>query len=338
VPNISIADGSSLNISSQPLTPALAHYLREGLVFVLEKESSVFKQAQDKRVGDLDSSTFPVSISPQLPGSFAISSAAITVQPGFEASVDLLSGDKASDLTTSLGADVPSIPFFVSFSFGAELDSGPSGTVGDFSFGLLSGREIKVSNYCPVERTELFRDAVREALSGLTLPHDLDDVRALPERHICTIEGQANVKFTAAVKYAVLNNTLATAPFEILSNTLNIKASSGAEFQVAVEHSNTHRLTIASLGNHKFRFSVTLAAEADVEESFDFSIGVSGNIGSTDALQFLVEQVSGVPDRDLKQIRTFLNGQEQSDLSSQIKAVIQGATKGGIAASLHDAF
>jgi hypothetical protein len=139
------------------------------------------------------------------------------------------------------------------------------------------------------------------------------------------------------VQYSLLNNTLATAPFEILSNSLAVKAQSGPKLQVTVEHSNTHQLTIAALGNNKFRLSVSLAAEADIEESFDFSIGVSGSIGSTDALQFLVEHVSSVPDKDLAQIRQILNAQEQSDLSDQIRTVVQGTTKGGISAALHDA-
>lgn len=338
MPDITIANGSSINITSQPLTPALGHYLREGLVFALKSDSSVFKQAQDKGIGDIDAGSFPVSLSPQLPSrSFAVSTATITVQPSFEASVDVLTGDKASDFKESLGPNFPAIPALVSFGFSAELESGPSGTVGDFAFGLLSGQEIKISNTCPVQETDLLRDAVQKAMSGLTLPHDLDDLRALPERQICTLEGRASLKFTAAVSYSILNNTLATAPFEILSNALNLKATSGPKLQVAVTHSNTHQLTIASLGKGVVRLCVSLAAQADLQESFDFSIGISGNIGSTDALQFLVEQVSGVPDKDLAQIRNFLSGQEQSDLSSQIKSVIQNACQGGISASLHDA-
>jgi hypothetical protein len=315
----------------------LAHYLQNGLVFVLGGTSPVFEQAQNKKISDIDSGSFPVSLSPTIPGSFAVSSATVSVKPGFEASIDLLTGSKASDFAKSLLPDALPIPSLVCFAFAAELDSGPSGTVGDFSFGLVSGGQIEVSNYCPVASTDLFKNAVQRAMSGLTLPHDLDDLRALPQGNICRVEGKASLKFTASVQYSLLNNTLATAPFEILSNSLAVKAQSGPKLQVTVEHSNTHQLTIAALGNNKFRLSVSLAAEADIEESFDFSIGVSGNIGSTDALQFLIEHVSAVPDKDLAQIRSILNAQEQSELSGQIKAVVQGATKGGISASLHDA-
>jgi hypothetical protein len=337
MPTIKITDGSSLEIASDQSSPALAHYLQSGLVFVFDRTNAVLTEAENKKISDIDPGSFPVSMSPETSTSIAVSSATVSVKPGFEASIDLLSGSKASDFAKSLFPDALPIPSLVCFAFDAELDSGPSGTVGDFSFGLVSGGKIEVSNYCPVAGTDLLKDAVQGAMSGLTLPHDLDDIRALPQGNICRVEGKASLKFTASVQYSLLNNTLATAPFEILSNSLAVKAKSGPKLQVTVEHSNTHQLTIAALGNNRFRLSVSLAAEADIEESFDFSIGVSGNIGGTDALQFLIEQVSAVPDKDLAQIRGILNAQEQSELSGQIKTVVQGATKGGIGASLLDA-
>lgn len=338
MPAIEIVDeNSSLALTSQQSTPALAHYLQSGLVFVLDKTSTVVKHAEGKKISDIDAGGFPVSLSPSVPASFAVSSATVNVKAGFEASIDLLTGSKGNDFAKFLGPNTPSIASWACFAFTAELESGPSGTVGDFCFGLLSGENIKLSNYCPVAATDVFEDAVQRAMSGLTLPHDLDDIRALPQGHVCKVEGKASLKFTASVQYSFLNNTLATAPFEILSKSLSIEAQSGPKLQVTVEHSNSHELTIAALGNNKFRLSVSLTAEADIEESFDFSIGVSGNIGSTDALQFLIEHVSSVPDKDLARIRTILNAQEQGDLSGQIQAVVQGATKGGISASLLDA-
>jgi hypothetical protein len=337
MPSITITDGFSPAIESQQTTPALAHYLRSGLEFALAKSSPRFEQALKGKISDIDSGSFPVSMSPSNSSSFAVSSATVSVNPGLTASIDLLTGGKASDFAKALGPNVPPVPSLVSFAVGAQLEAGPSGTVGDFCFGLLSGGEIAISNYCPAKPDDMFKDAVERAISGLTIPHDVDDIRALPEGNICTIEGKASLKFTASVQYNLLNNTLATAPFEIVSAALALKLQSGPKLQVAVEHTNTHQLTIAALDNDKFRLSVSLGAEADIEDAFDFSIGVSGNIGTTDALQFLVEHVSSVPDKDLAQIRRILNAQEQSNLSDQIKTVVQAATKGGISVSLNEA-
>ncbi len=225
----------------------------------------------------------------------------------------------------------------LSFGFTGELQSGPSGTVGDFCFGLLSDSEISVSNFCPAGPNELLVDTLQNAISGITLPHDLDDLRFLPAGNVCQIAGKGGLKFTASVQYSILNNALATAPFELFSNALTLKLQSGPKFQVAVEHSSTHQLTIAALGDNKIRLAASLTKEVSTEEALDFSIGVSANIGSTDALPFLIQQISSTPDKDLQQIRSLLSTGEQSDLSSQIKTVVQAATKGGLNASLHEA-
>lgn len=338
MPTIKITDNASVEITSQESTPALANYLETGLIFILDKTSSVFKQAAGKKISDIDSGGFPASISPSIPGSFAVSSATVSVKPGFEAILDLLTGSKAKNFLTSLGPGAPQPLGLVSFAITAELESGPSGTVGDFSFGLVSDQEIKISTSCPVAPTDLLTDAVQRAISGLTLPHDIDDIRALPEGHICTLEGKGSLKFTASVQYSFLNNTLLAAPFEVLSKSLTLNAESGPKLTVTVEHSNTHELTIAALGNNKCRLSISLTAEDDTEESFDFSLGLSGKIGGSDALQFIIEQVSKMPDEDLAQTRAILTSQEHSELSAQIKTAVEGATKAGITASLHDAF
>ena len=166
MPTIEIIDeSSSLTIVSQESTPALAHYLQSGLVFVLDKTSPAVKQAEGKRISDIDPGGFPVSLSPTVPASFAVSSATVNVEAGFEASIDLLTGSKGRTFAKSLGPNAPSVGSWASFSLTAELNSGPSGTVGDFSFGLLSGEEIKLSNYCPVassNRAEIGRASCRE--------------------------------------------------------------------------------------------------------------------------------------------------------------------------------
>ena len=64
MPTIKISDSSTSEITSQQLTPALTHYLQSGLVFALEKTSSTFEQAQNKKISDIDADSFPVSLSP----------------------------------------------------------------------------------------------------------------------------------------------------------------------------------------------------------------------------------------------------------------------------------
>ncbi len=334
---IKLTDNSTLAIDSKLVTPTLTHYLQAGAVFVFSKLSPEFKRAQNKRMSEVDAGAFPIDLSINTPTSFAIAASTLQISPTNSASIDVLKADKKEDFAKKLDLLPAQVADLLSFRFTGQLQSGPSGTVGDFCFGLLSDREISVTNYCPAAQNELLFDTLQNAISGVTLPHDLDDLRSIPTGNVCQIAGTGGLKFTAAVQYSFLNNPLATAPFDVFSNALTLKLQSGVKFQVALEHSSTHQLTIAALGSNKIRLAASLAREASTEEALDFSIGVSANIGSTDALPFLIQQISATPDKDLQQIRALLSTGEQSDLSSQIKGVVQAATKGGLNATLHDA-
>jgi hypothetical protein len=333
MPFIKLRDDASLEIvsSSSPM------HLESSLEFVFRSLNSEFREAQNKTIGDLDSGDFPLTLSASVPGSFAVSSATLSVKGGESAAVDLLTRDKLQDFLKGLKLDSSFAPGLLSFAFTTTLESGPSGPVGDFSFGLTSGLEITIADYVPAALTDRFTDATQRAISGVVLPHALDDLRSLPAGHVCRIEGKGSLKFAASVQYSVFTNTLATAPLSSISPSLSVKVQSGPKFQVTVEHSDTHQFTIAALGNNKVRLSVSLSKESDIEESLDVSIGVTGNIGTQDALTFLIEHLSPSPERELEGIRAALSGDEQSDLSGQIKNVLQDAMQGGIAVTLHDA-
>jgi hypothetical protein len=333
MPPIKLIDNSSLEI----LSIRSPTHLQTALEFLFRNLKPEFRELQNKTIGDLDAGGFPLELAATIPGSFAVSEATLNIKPGETASLDLFTGDKIQDFLKGLKLDSSFTPGLMSFAFDTTLESGPSGTVGDFSFGLTSVQEIAVTGYVPVAMTDRFVAATQNAISGVTLPHSLDDLRALEEGHICRIEGKGSLKFKASVQYSVFTNTLATAPLTTISPTLSVKAQSGPMFQVTVEHSDTHQLTIAGLGNNKVRLSVGLAQESSVEESLDVSIGVSGNIGASDALPFLIQHISPSPERELQDIRTSLSPGEQTELSDKIKTVFQGAMQGGITATLHDA-
>lgn len=337
MPEIKLADNSSLEITSESAsTPALDRYLEVGLVFIFSNLNSEFKQGQAKPISQIDATSFPLALSANAPGgSFALSDAILNVQGGGAASLDLMTGDKKKDFLQALHLD--DAPDLMSFAFTASLEGGPSGSVGDFSFGLTSGQQITVTAYSRVAATDRLSDAVKKTISCLTLPHDLDDLQSMPEGDFCRLEGKGSLKFTACVQYSFLNSALANEPLDFVSASLSVKAQSGPKLQVTVEHSDTHQLTIASLGGNKVRLGASLTAESDIQGSFDFSIGVSANIGSEDALAFLLQHISPSPDKDLQQISDALPADARSDLSGQIKNVLQGAMTGGTAASLQDA-
>ncbi|HEX4231748.1 MAG TPA: hypothetical protein VHZ07_23980 [Bryobacteraceae bacterium] len=332
---IKLVDENSLVIAETD--SGIATRLEKDLVFAFEHLESGFKNSQNKSLRDLNLDDFPLELSASGPASIPIGQEAWTISGGAKASVNVLTGDHARDFLRNVRPASPVTPDLVSFAFSTNLATGPVINAGDVCFGLTVGSQVTIANYATAADSTQFLAAVQKAISGLTIPHELDDLIAMPAGDICSIEGKGVLKFTVSFEYSVLNNVLASEPLDFVSQSLNVTAESGPTVSVTVEHSSTHRLTIAALGENKYQLGACLAAEAEIEEGLDFAIGVSAGAGSFDALTFVVEQITPGASREMAKIRQSLSAGEQSNLSDQIKSVLQGAMKSGIQASLHDA-
>jgi hypothetical protein len=338
--SIRVTDKLLLDITAASSDPksSLNRYLQAGLVFVCRELDPEFRNLGKTPIDKLDVNRFPLVFSADVSRSFAVSNAALNVKAGASGSLELRTGDKAQEFLACLALDTPPVPDLLSFGITGRLESGPAASIGDFSFGLSSGQEITITNYAHVAGTDLFADGARKAISGFTIPHDLDDLRAMPENTICRVEGKGTVKFTASVNYNFLNNSLASLPLDAISESLSVKAQSGATLQLAVEHDSSHALTIASMPGNKLRFGVGLTTTDDIEAGVEFSLGVSATMADQDALEFLVHQISPSAEKELAEIRAALPADAQSILGAEIKKVLQGAATAGVNAALREAF
>ncbi|MGC2660023.1 MAG: hypothetical protein WA324_18855 [Bryobacteraceae bacterium] len=311
--------------------------LDKDLIFAFDHIDSDFKAAQNKPLKDLSPDTFPMELSASGPGSFPIGQETWTISGGARASVELLNGDGAREFLSAIRPVPSPSSDLVAFTIAAKLESGPSIGAGAVTFGLTAGAEVSVTNYSAAAETTPLQEAVQKAIFGLTIPRTLPDLTAMPEGDICCLEGKGILKFTASFAYSILNNSLASAPLDFISQSLNIKAQSGATISATVEHDDTHRLTIAALGGNKIRLGATLGTKAEVETGLDFSVGVSAGVASFDALTFVVEHVTPEAVGELTKIRQSLPADAQSDLSGQMRDVLQSAMRSGIQASVHEA-
>lgn len=341
MPAITLTDNSDLTFTAANAAPGR---LQTGLEFLFRTLDPAFKKAQNNTIGDLDGDKFPLALSANPGGSFDVATATLNVQAGGSASLDLFTHAKLDEFLKCLefdthsaqAADSPFAAGLMSFGFAATLGGGPVGSVGDFCFGLTSGEEVSVTNYVPVAPTDIFKDAAEKTLSAIMLPHGLDDLRSLPRGNVCRLEGKSSLKFVASVQYGILNNPLATVPLPYVKS-ISAMAKSGAKFQVSVEHSHSHRLTIASLGNGKVRLAASLSKESTTGESIDFSIGLATSVESFDPLALIMKSLSPSPEKDLAAIKADLGEGEQNNLSLQIKTAVQGAIQSGVTATLCEA-
>ena len=333
MPGIQLTNNTTLNVtaSSADGNATLNRYLTNPLSFITP---AALNAIAGTKVGDLDPTAFPIAASATGEGQFVVKGTCLDVQVGASASVGLLTGDKAEDFFSSLQwTGEPAAAGLVSFGLQGTLSAGDKPAVSDFSFGITKAATVGLTSFCTAPGSEPFVDAVERAMAALTIPHDLDDLRSLPASTTCQIDASSCLKFTAAVTYNILNDPLATAAISQLPS-IAVKATAGATLEGTATHTSDHTVTIAKLPNGLIHLSVRLARTDDFETSLTVSAGATANVGSQDALAFLLDLISPNSTAELKKVQADLPAGQAQQLSGDIKAAIDASLCSSLQASL----
>jgi hypothetical protein len=330
---INLTNNATLNVTASPAAgnATLNRYLQTPLTFVTPAGLDAIA---GQKVGDLDPTAFPIKVSVAGAGKFAVEGTSLNVSLGVAGSVGLLTGASAADFFTPLQwlAD-PAAPSLVSFALQGTLSVGDTATVSDFSFGITKGATVTLTSFCTAATTDKFEDAVKQAIAALTIPHDLKDLRSLPANTVCQLDASSSVKFTASITYNVLNDPLATTSIENLPS-IAVNAKVGATLEGTAIHTSDHTVTIAKLANGRIHMSVSLTNSDDFETSLTASAALTVDLGSQDALAFLLDKISPSSTEELKKIKAEMPADQAEKLSADIKKALDAALCSSLQVSL----
>jgi hypothetical protein len=333
MPTIQLTNNTTLDVtaSAPDAGATLNRYLKSALSFTTPPSLTAIAA---KKVGDLDPTAFPIAVSATGDGTFGVEGTSLEVKLGASASVGLLTGASAADFCSALQWTAkPAATSLVSFGLKGTLSTGDTATVGDFCFGITKAATVALTSFCPAAGTDTFVAAVERTIAALTIPHDLNDLKSLPVNAACQIEASSSLKFTASVTYNILNDPLATTSISNLP-TIAINATAGATVEGTATHTSDHTITIAKLPNGLIHLCVNLARTDDFETSLTVSAGITADVGSQDALAFLLDKISPDSTAELKKIQADMPAAQIQQLSGDIKAAIDAALASSLQASL----
>jgi hypothetical protein len=329
-------NNTTLNISatSSDGNATLNRYLKNPLVFLTP---SGFEGIADTKIGGLDPAAFPLTAAATGAGQFAVKGSTLDVQLGASASLGLLTGADMSDFLSALEIDdAPGVDSLVSFEVQGTLSAGPTVTVSDFSFGISKGATIALTNLSPAASTDNFIDAVKRAITGFTIPHDIDDLKSLPANSICELDASSSLQFAASVTDNFLNDPLATVSISKLPS-IAINATAEATLEATVTHTADHTVTIAKRPDGRFHLAVSLTKTDDFETSLTVSAGATAKVGNFDALAFLLSRISPNASAELTKIASDMPAEEARQLSADIKGALEAAMSNSLQVSLKEA-
>jgi hypothetical protein len=287
--NLTNNTGLNLNASSADDNATLNRYLLSLLTF---KTPPSFDPIANLLVKDQSELDFPITLSAAGEGKFAVEKTTLDIQLGASASIGLLQDIHESDFLTSINlSGNPAGSGIVSFALQGTLSAGDSATVSDFTFGIADKATVTLTSYYAAAANDKLGDAVERAVAALSIPHDLADLGSLPAGAICRIEAASSLTFAASVAYNFLNDPLAAASLTNLP-ALSINATAAATIEGTATHTGGHILTIAKLPNGLLHLAVNLKKIDDFETSLTVSAGVAADIGTQDALAFLLARIN----------------------------------------------
>ena len=332
MPTISLTDNTDaiLTASSADDNATLNRYLKSIVNF---KAPPSFASISALLVKDQHELDFPITFAATGEGTFAVAKTTLDIQAGATAAAGLLQGDDEAGFFTALNmTGDPASSGLVSFAVAGTLTAEDSATAGDFTFGITKGATFTLTSYYAAAAGDKLVDAVKAAVTALTIPHDIADLKSLPSGAICSLDANGSLQFSASFTYSFLNDPLASVPLGSLPS-FSVNATASATIEGAVTHSSDHTLTIARLSGRLFHLSVSLTRTDDFETSLTVSAGATAQIGSRDALAFLLDKINPNSAAEADAIASQLPDAMQ--FRADIKSAIDTALSASLSASLN---
>ncbi len=331
MPTINLTNNTDviLTATSADDNSTLNRYLKSVLTF---KTPPTFDSISGLLVKDQHELDFPITLAATGEGSFALEKTTLDIQLGASASIGLLQGSDESDFFSGLNltGDLSS-PGLVSFGLTGTLAAEESATTSDFTFGIAKGASFALTGYHAAAPGEKLLDAVKIAVHGLTIPHDITDLESLPDGAVCTLDANSSLTFSASFTYSFLNDPLAAASVESLPS-FDISATASATIEGSVTHESDHILTIAKIPTGLLHLSVSLTNTGDFETSLTVSAGATAKIGNQDALAFLLDKINPNSAAEADAIASQMA--DAAQFKSDIKSAIDASLSAALAASL----
>jgi hypothetical protein len=330
---IHLTDNTTLTLtgSSADNNATLKRYLTESCRFITPEG---FAALARQSVETVEPAAFPCQCSATGAGKFTLEGTTLTAKGGVSAKIGVAKGAgmegslKALDLKA--GADDAAL---VTFKLGATFSAADAIKAGRFGFGLSSGAGVVLGSSVLAAAGEPFGKAVERALCALTIPHDIDDLRSLPEHAICEMETDGSVGFKASVSYSVLNTPLVqgTLPSGM---AVSFEASAGVSFEVDATHKASHTLTVAKTASDCVHLGLNLTRTDDLDASLEATAGLTGKFGGVDGLAAVLGWlgVNSTTERD--RIRKEFGAERGAALASDIKNAIDTTVANSLQASM----
>lgn len=260
---------------------------------------------------------------------------AVEVQAGLSGTLGVFVPDPDHDTlfdSDDYGDDIPVAPDerYVSIGLTASASAGAEATVGSATFGFEPGTSFEIVNYrrfSTKPSAPMLVSAIGDTLRAFSLPANVDDLAALPEAAIVTVNGSGALSFTTAVNLLTVANPLATVSLPAGAGALEVSAGESVEVSASFTVSCEYQIRVQKPAPNRIRLGYYKKRSSEATAGVTVSAGVSAGIGGFDLYSAVLGAISGDPEADRKALR-------EGGLPADQVDAIEEAVKAGIARKL----
>jgi hypothetical protein len=219
--------------------------------------------------------------------------------------------------------------YYVSLGLTASLSTSLTADLRDLSFGFDAGGQVSLAVYKSFRKSGSnggsfapFVQAVEETARDFVLLGDIEDLAAMNEGTVATVEGSGSLKFSAEAELLSIVNPLATidppGPGElkiVSGNSVKVGATYSlfGDYQIRAQKLDKSRVRLGFYKKRGKEFTLSVSAKS----------GLSAGVGGFDLFERLLKAVSKDPEADKKQLADAgLDEGRIADIEAAVKAAV----------------
>ncbi len=327
MPIIQLLDGFGLNVQATPdPVSAFIKYFRQlpSLSVVQRDLASI----QDVPLANFPLKSSVIGLSLDRSTDLGLAGLQFTVAAGISGSLciytdgNLFDPDPYGD-PVAVPADHAYVRLGVNATFSPGLDS----SQGKLDLGFEAGKTVCLSHYKCFETTPstpTLRTALESSLNNYIVPSQPDDLAALADGDIATLECAGKLQFSGKINLLTSVNPLASLSSTVVSKIIQVNAGAGIDVEASFAIDGEFQIRVQKLDTNTVRMGVYKKRGVDFNVQVDPSAGISAGLGSLDFISALFGALSPQPFPSASDFESAGLSAEQSDsILSALKTAVQ---------------
>jgi hypothetical protein len=328
MPNIKLTDQLGVEIDAE-INPesSIAKYIKQLTKFKFPKLN--FNELQNLTLDQAPIKSLETGIAFEQPLDIGITGSEMKIGAGVSGSIQLFSPEDEQLFDPEIFGDAITIAnnqTYVRIATSATLSSGLTHETGKLSFGFDGGSQVTLSTYrlfekaAPTDGFPKFVDALKETISGFTIPGDLEDLKNMSVGTVTTVEGTGSIKFSGSVNVLSVVNPLASVDLPDPIGAVKVTSGNAIKVGASFEISGAYQVRAQKTGNDKLRLGYYKKRGSEFTLKASAAGGLSIGPGDFDAIVPLLKAISSDPALDVEELKK--GGLTESQIEA-IKKVLE---------------